>query len=82
MKRDYRIAHYPESNERAIMRVNEDDKRWLAPEWVRTKKEARAKRYFHEDSAISTLTKIKFKWDLEEEKPYRPEVAAQSWHEL
>lgn len=81
--REYKIAHFPRENERAIMRVNEDDVWWLAPEKVWTKKKERAKRYFHESEAISNLAIIKMsKWELEEEKPYRPEAVAQSWGEV
>lgn len=48
--RDYMIAHYPKFNERAIMRVSEDDVQWLSPknEWTREKKWA--KRFYHKDT--------------------------------
>lgn len=84
MKRDYRIAHFPIENERAIMRQNEDEIWWLSPEKIWTKKKERAKRFFHESEATSALSIIKMsKWKYdEEEKPYRPDDVAQSWDEL
>ena len=50
MKRDYMIAHYPKFNERAIMRVSEDDVQWLSPaeQWTREKKWA--KRFYHQST--------------------------------
>ena len=82
MKRDYMIAHFPKGNERAIMRVSEDDTWWLASDNIWTQKKERARRFYHESEAVSALSIVKFKWGLEEEKPYRPEGVAQSWGEL
>lgn len=84
MKRDYKIAHFPRENERAIMRVYEDDTWWLSPEKIWTKKKERARRFFHESEATSALSIVKMsKWKYEEEeKPYRPEGVVQSWGEL
>lgn len=55
------IAHYPKSNERAIMRVSEDNVQWLNPKEEWTKEERRAKRFFHQDSAESALVLVKIK---------------------
>lgn len=92
MKREYKIAYYAKENERAIKKEKkvwegEDDKevRWLSRdgnERVRTYKEERAKRFFHEDAAISTLVIIKRRWDIRNQEPYRPEPEKQSWSEL
>ena len=59
---DYFIAHYPKDNERAIMRVSEDDAEYLSSknEWTREKK--RAKRFYHKDSAEWALVLCKIKW--------------------
>lgn len=79
--RDYMIAHYPKFNERAIMRVSEDDVQWLSPknEWTREKKWA--KRFYHKDTVEWALILARTKWRKEEEL-YRPEQEKQSWGEL
>ena len=77
---DYMIAHYPKLNERAIMRVSEDDVQWLSPneQWTREKKWA--KRFYHQSTAEWALVICKMKW-LKEEKLMQKEVK-QSWGEL
>lgn len=83
MGRDYMIAHFPKENERAIMRVNEDETWWLASGKVWTKHKERAKRFYHESDAAWALVGVRMsKWWYEEEKPYRPNDVAQSWGEL
>lgn len=80
---DYKIVHYVKENEWAIKSEWEQERRlahndW---EWVRTYKEEWAKRFFHEETAISTLVIIKHKWELKTEQEYQ-EPEKQSWSEL
>jgi hypothetical protein len=58
---EYKIAHFPRENERAIMRINEDGTWWLSPENVWTQKKERAKRFYHESEVRSALSIVKFK---------------------
>lgn len=80
--RDYMIAHYPKENERAIMRVSEDDVQRLSAkdEWTREKK--RARRFFHQDTAEWALVLARMRKWLKIEEPERPKQEKQSWDEF
>lgn len=81
-----KIVHYPKENERAIKMDRGEEAWWLGlKDWKRmwTYKEQWAYRFFHEDSAVSALVIVKHKkWELKEEKPFRPEQPKQSWGEF
>jgi hypothetical protein len=89
MKREYFIAHWKQENERAIFRKDEDGDivQWLSWELVWTKEKRYAKRFLHEQDAVSSLSIIKSKWDLKTEEEYIDEVITEkkkkmSWWEL
>ena len=75
---DYMIAHYSKFNERAIIRVSEEDVLWLSSKWEWVKDERSAKRFYHQDDAEWALVLCKMKW-FEIEKP---KCIKQSWGEL
>lgn len=82
---EYRIVHFLPENEWAIKRETGENALWLTNdhgERMRTPKEGRAKRFFHQDEAESALVLIKRKWNIKEREPYRPEPEKQSWDEL
>lgn len=87
MKREYKIAHYPKENERAIFRESWDTKQWLSSNKIWTKNERWAWRYLHESDCVSALSIIKFSKWLKTEEEYIEEKKEegkikQSWGEL
>lgn len=70
MKREYKIGHYKRENEWIIYREYDWMVQYLGSWmiWVNDKKNAR--RFLHEQDAISSLSVIKFKWDLKTEEEY------------
>ena len=76
---EYKIAHYPKENERAIFREDEIDTWWLTADKKRTREKKYAKRFLHEDEAVWALVTIKMTWELEEKKPSKPKVVADTW---
>ena len=75
MKREYKIAHYKRENEWSIFRKFEDMIQWLDSRTVRVNSKKLAKRFLHEQDAISALIFIRSKeWELKTEKEYREEV--------
>lgn len=61
---EYRIVHFLPENEWAIKRETGENALWLTNdhgERMRTPKEGRAKRFFHQDEAESALVLIKRK---------------------
>jgi len=61
---EYQIAHFTRENERAIKKETDHGDMRLSidhGERVRTPKEARAKRFFHQDAVESALVTIKMK---------------------
>lgn len=61
MKREYKIAHFPRENERAIFREFEDMKQWLNTDMVRTSNKKLAMRFLHEQDVLSALSIVKTK---------------------
>ena len=91
MKREYFIAHWSKENERAIFRQDEewDVTQWLSWELVWTREKRYAKKFLHEQDAVSSLSIIKSKWDLRTEEQYIEEIIENSknkekhtWSEL
>lgn len=60
---DYKINHYSKDNERMIIRKNDNEIRYLSPEQIWTRKKERAKKFFHEEDAISAFISIRTKWE-------------------
>jgi hypothetical protein len=70
MKREYKIGCYKRANERIIYREYDNMVQYLAPWMIWTSNKNSAKRFLHEQDAVSTLSVIKFKWDLKTEEEY------------
>jgi hypothetical protein len=70
MKREYKIGHYKRANERIIYKEYDWLVQYLAPWMIWTSNKSSAKRFLHEQDAVSNLSVIKFKWDLKTEEEY------------
>mgnify|MGYP007069870160 CR=1 FL=1 len=87
MRREYKIAHYPKENERAVYREDWDTKQWLSPQYVWTKNEKLARRYLRESDCISAFISARMdKWIKTEEEYAQERIeegkTKQSWDEL
>lgn len=89
MKRGYKIGHYKRVNEWIIYREYDWMVQYLAPWMIWTSNKNSAKRFLHEQEAESSLSVIKFKWELKTEEEYIEEKIEnskskekQSWSEL
>lgn len=88
MKREYKIAHSPRENERAIFREFENMKQWLNTDMVRTSNKKLAMRFLHEQDVLSALSIVKTKkWGLKTEEQYIEEKIEEqkekrSWSEF
>lgn len=88
MKREYKIAHFPRENERAIFREFENMKQWLNTDMVRTSNKKLAMRFLHEQDVLSALSIVKTKkWGLKTEEQYIEEKIEEqkekrSWSEF
>ena len=87
MKREYKIAHFPKENERAIFRKFEWMEQWLRPWMVWSKDKRNAKRFLREQDATSVLIFIRTQWELKTEEEYIEEKIEEqkekrSWSEL
>ena len=58
---EYKINHYSKENERVIIKENDNETRYLSPEQIRTRKKKRAKKFFHEEDAVSAFISIRTK---------------------
>lgn len=70
MKREYKIGHYKRENERIIYREFDWMVQYLGSWMIWVSNKGHARRFLHEQDAISTLSVIKFKWDLKTEEEY------------
>lgn len=70
MKREYKIGHYKRANERIIYREFDWMVQYLCSWMIWSSNKNSAQRFLHEQDAISTLSVIKFKWDLKTEEEY------------
>ena len=89
MKREYKIGCYKREKERIIYREYDNMVQYLAPWMIWTSNKNSAKRFFHEQDAVSNLVVIKSKWELKTEEEYIEEKIEnlknkekQSWSEL
>ena len=87
MKREYKIAHFKRENEWSIFRKFEDMIQWLDSRNVRVNSKKLAKRFLHEQDAISALIFIKTQWELKTEEQYTEEKKEEkkekrSWSEF
>lgn len=76
---DYKIAHFPRENERALFKTDWEDALWLRWDNSWTPNKSSARRFLHEDSAVWCLITIRQVWEPE---VYVPEKEKQSWGEL
>lgn len=70
MKREYKIAHIKKENERAIFRTYDWMKQRLGPEMGWSKNKSIAKRFIHEQDAISVLIFIRTQWESKIDEQY------------
>ena len=70
MKRKYKIWHYKKDNERIIYREFDWMVQYLCPWMIWSSNKNSAKKFLYEQGAVSTLSVIKFKWDLKTEEEY------------
>lgn len=87
MKRDYKIAHFPKENERAIFRKFEWMEQWLTREMVWTSNKKLARRFLHKQDCESALSIVKFsKWLKTEEEYIEEKIEEQkekrSWSDF
>ena len=76
--REYKIWHYPRENERIIYRTDGDTAQYFTSQklWASDKKQA--KRFLHQQEAVSALVIIKRSWDLKTEEEYIEEKLNES----
>lgn len=70
MKREYKIGHYKSVNEWIIYREYDWMVQYLGSWMIWVNNKSHAKRFLHEQDAVSTLSVCKFKWDLKTEEEY------------
>lgn len=76
---DYKIAHFPRENERALFKTDGETALWLQPNNSRLPNKSSARRFLHEDSAVWCLITIR---QMGEPEVYQPKAEKQSWGEF
>lgn len=82
MEMEYKIAHFSKENERAIFKREDDTDRWLCRDnsWSENSKHAR--RFLHEDTAVSALITIRRGWEIDITSTRKSELGEHKEKEL